>query len=172
MLSKRCFLLASSISSIFCSISFFPEPGSPMLMKQNARRYFLASFSTEGSIVAEKRCVTLNSYWPDLANRSYCSAMVSSIDFNCVVMESRMKLTSASNPISIILSASSNTAHEHWSRTKNFFNRDSLIRPGVPIRTSIPRFRWKACSSSRRPPTTTNERRWVPTANLENSSSI
>lgn len=65
----------SDINSTIYSISFLPPPGSPMLMKQKALRYFLASCSSFYGIVALNRWVTLNTFSPALDSYSWREAI-------------------------------------------------------------------------------------------------
>jgi len=55
MFYNLAFFWPSEINSTIYSISFFPPPGSPMLIKQNALRYFFARRSMSEGIVALKR---------------------------------------------------------------------------------------------------------------------
>ncbi|KAH3661830.1 hypothetical protein OGAPHI_006008 [Ogataea philodendri] len=84
---------------------------------------------------------------------------------------SRILLRSRSNPMSIILSASSITRKKHCSNPTSCCSKQSTRRPGVAMTTSTPRSSFSACSSYEWPPiseTTSNP----SDLNLRNSFSI
>mmetsp|Transcript_12437 Transcript_12437/g.18041 ORF Transcript_12437/g.18041 Transcript_12437/m.18041 type:complete len:228 (-) Transcript_12437:319-1002(-) len=148
------FFCSEARNSTFCSTRSADFPVSPTAMITGLLRNFLASLSTAGGIVAENMKVCRYTVEPPVSIKSFSSSgfkleegIASSTPWTC-----------GSNPMSIILSASSKTRYLHWFRTQNRLSKQSIIRPGVATTISHPSRSAIPCASMGSPPTTEQTR--------------